>query len=108
VKCFHKHVLSFEVPSTFLSCNSLNKAVIIFSTLILSLCASYVCFAHSHFIEKPLIRILDDGPLISEVVLSHMKRNSRSCSSGQPFTLWIRALRTSMINRNNMDDSGSP
>jgi hypothetical protein len=70
VKCFHKHVLSFEVSSASLSCNSLNKTVMIFSTLILSLCASYVCFAHSRFVENPLIRILDDGPLISELVRS--------------------------------------
>jgi hypothetical protein len=28
-------------------------------------------FMHSRFIENHLIRILEDGPLISEVVLSH-------------------------------------
>jgi hypothetical protein len=34
------------------------------------LCALYVCFLHSHFIKNHLIWILEDGPLISEVVLS--------------------------------------
>jgi hypothetical protein len=33
--------------------------------------ASYVCLLHSHFIENQLIWILEHGPLISEVVLSH-------------------------------------
>jgi hypothetical protein len=28
-------------------------------------------YMHSRFIENHLIRILEDGPLISEVVLSH-------------------------------------
>jgi hypothetical protein len=32
--------------------------------------ASYVCFLHSRLIENHLIWILDDEPLISEVVLS--------------------------------------
>jgi hypothetical protein len=37
-----------------------------------------------------------------------MMRTPRSCSNGQPSALWIRALRTSMINRNIMRDNGSP
>jgi hypothetical protein len=28
-------------------------------------------YKHSHFVENHPIRILEDGPLISEVVLSH-------------------------------------
>jgi hypothetical protein len=37
---------------------------------IMSLYASYVCLLHSHHIENHPIWILQDGPLISEVVLS--------------------------------------
>jgi hypothetical protein len=29
-------------------------------------------YMHSHFLENHPIRILEDGPLISEVVLSHL------------------------------------
>jgi hypothetical protein len=29
-------------------------------------------YMHSRFVENHLIRILEDGPLISEVVLSHL------------------------------------
>jgi hypothetical protein len=32
--------------------------------------ASYVCLLYSQFIENHLIWILEDGPLISEVVMS--------------------------------------
>jgi hypothetical protein len=38
---------------------------------ILSLYASFVCLLHSRFIENRHIWILEDGPLISDVVLSH-------------------------------------
>jgi hypothetical protein len=31
-----------------------------------------VCLLHSRFIENQLIWILEDGPLISEVILSHL------------------------------------
>jgi hypothetical protein len=31
-------------------------------------------YMHSHFIENHLIRILEDGPLISDVVLSQIRR----------------------------------
>jgi hypothetical protein len=37
---------------------------------ILILFALYVCFLYSHFIENHPIWILEDGPLISEMVLS--------------------------------------
>jgi hypothetical protein len=36
----------------------------------LILYASYVCLLHSRFVENHPIWILEDGPLISEVVLS--------------------------------------
>jgi hypothetical protein len=34
--------------------------------------ASYVCLLHSRFVENHLIWILEEGPLISEVVLSQL------------------------------------
>jgi hypothetical protein len=39
---------------------------------IMVLNASYVCLLHSRFVENHPIRILEDGPLISEVVLSQL------------------------------------
>jgi hypothetical protein len=39
---------------------------------IMVLNASYVCFLHSCFVENHPIWILEDGPLISEVVLSQL------------------------------------
>jgi hypothetical protein len=39
--------------------------------------ASYVCLLHSPFIENHPIWILEDGPLISEVGLSHHHRKTR-------------------------------
>jgi hypothetical protein len=70
VKRFHKCVLSFEAPSASqplifkLKCNNL-----IFNKIMI-LNASYVCLLHSRFIENHSIWILEDRPLISEVVLS--------------------------------------
>jgi hypothetical protein len=34
--------------------------------------ALYVCLLHSRFIENDPIKILEGGPLISQVVLSHL------------------------------------
>jgi hypothetical protein len=39
----------------------------------------WVCI-HSHFVQNHLIRILKDGPLISEVVLSHPQAKSSLAS----------------------------
>jgi hypothetical protein len=39
---------------------------------IMVLNASYVCLLHSRFVENKPIRILEDGPLISEVVLPQL------------------------------------
>jgi hypothetical protein len=39
---------------------------------ILVLTVSYLCLLHSHFIENHLIWILEDGPLVSEMVLSQV------------------------------------
>jgi hypothetical protein len=41
-------------------------------------------YMHSHFVENHPIRILEDGPLISEVVLSHQLKLC-SCLDG----LWL-------------------
>jgi hypothetical protein len=51
-----------------LKCNNL------FFIEILILYASYVCLMHSRFIKNHPICILEDGPLISEVVLSHLSK----------------------------------
>jgi hypothetical protein len=72
VKCFRKYVLSFEAPYVLnlvifkLKCSNLifNKILVLY--------ASYVCLMHSRFIENHSIWILEDGPLISEVVLSQL------------------------------------
>jgi hypothetical protein len=59
-----KHFLLLHLVIFELKCNNLtfNK--------MLSLYASYVCLLHSCFIENHPIWILEDGSLISEVVLS--------------------------------------
>jgi hypothetical protein len=59
-----KHILLLNLVISKLKCSNLTF------NEILSLYASYVCLLHSHFIEDHLIWILEDGPLISEVVLS--------------------------------------
>jgi hypothetical protein len=61
---FLKHLLLRILVIFKLKCNNL-----IFNE-ILVLNALYVCLTHSLFIENHPILILDDGPLISEVVLS--------------------------------------
>jgi hypothetical protein len=57
-----KHILVLNLIIFKLKCNNL-----IFNEIMV-LNASYVCLLHSHFIEDDLIWILEDGPLISEVV----------------------------------------
>jgi hypothetical protein len=47
----------------------------------MSLYALYVCLLHSRFIENHSIWILEDGPLISEVVLSQ-------CDTSHTSQLW--------------------
>jgi hypothetical protein len=59
-----KHLLLLNLVISKLKCSNLTF------NEILSLYASYVCLLHSHFIEDHLIWILEDGSLISEVVLS--------------------------------------
>jgi hypothetical protein len=63
-----KHLLLLILVIFKLTCNNL-----IFNEIII-LNASYVCLLHSRFIKNQLIWILEDGPLISEVVLSHLIR----------------------------------
>jgi hypothetical protein len=82
LKCFHKHVLSFEalrllILAIFkLKCNNL-----IFNE-IMNLNASYVSLLHSCFVENHPIWILEDRPLISGVVLSHLHCYIGSLASG--------------------------
>jgi hypothetical protein len=64
-----KHLLLLKLVIFKLKCGNL-----IFNE-ILVLYAWYVCLMHSHFVENHPIWILEDGPLISEVVLSHLARN---------------------------------
>jgi hypothetical protein len=59
-----KHLLLLNLVIFKLKYNNL-----IFNEIMI-LNASYVCLLYSHFIENHLIWILEDGPLISEVVLS--------------------------------------
>jgi hypothetical protein len=59
-----KHLLLLNLAIFKLKCNNLNF------NEILVLYASYVCLMHSHFVKNHPIWILEDGPLISEVVLS--------------------------------------
>jgi hypothetical protein len=61
-----KHLLLLNLVIFKLKCNNL-----IFNEILI-LYASYVCLMHSHFIENHPIWILEDGPLISEVVLSQL------------------------------------
>jgi hypothetical protein len=59
-----KHLLLLNLVIFKLKCNNL-----IFNKIMI-LNASYVCLLHSRFIENHSIWILEDRPLISEVVLS--------------------------------------
>jgi hypothetical protein len=59
-----KHIPLLNLVIFKLKCNNL-----IFNEIMV-LNASFMCLLHSHFIEDHLIWILEDGPLISEVVLS--------------------------------------
>jgi hypothetical protein len=60
-----KHLLILILVIFKLKCNNL-----IFNEILI-LNVSYVCLLHSRFIENHLVWILEDGPLISKVVLSH-------------------------------------
>jgi hypothetical protein len=66
VKRFRKHVLLLIIVIFKLMCNNF-----IFNEIMV-LNASYVFYMHSRFVENHPIRILEDGPLISEGVLSHL------------------------------------
>jgi hypothetical protein len=61
-----KQLLLLNLVIFKLKCNNLivNKIMV--------LNASYLCLLYSHFIENHPIWILEDGPLISEVVLSQL------------------------------------
>jgi hypothetical protein len=61
-----KHLLLLNLVIFKLKCNNLTF------NEILSLYASYVCLLHSPFVENHSIWILEDGSLISEVVLSRL------------------------------------
>jgi hypothetical protein len=59
-----KHLMLLNFVVFKLKCNNLTF------NEILSLYDSYVCLLHSRFIKNRPIWILEDGPLLSEVVLS--------------------------------------
>jgi hypothetical protein len=59
-----KHLLLLNLVIFKTRCNNL-----IFNEILI-LYTSYVCLLHSRFVENHSIWILEDGPLISEVVLS--------------------------------------
>jgi hypothetical protein len=59
-----KHILLLNLVISKLKCSNLTF------NEILSLYVSYVCLLYSRFVEGHLIWILEDRPLISEVVLS--------------------------------------
>jgi hypothetical protein len=71
-----KHLLCLNLVIFILKCNNL-----IFNEIMV-LNASYVCLLYSRFIEDHLSWILEDGPLISEVVLSQYE--SLSPSNNEP------------------------
>jgi hypothetical protein len=60
-----KHLVILILIILKLKCNNL-----IFNEILI-LYASYMCLLHSRFIENHVIWILEDGPLIYEVLLSH-------------------------------------
>jgi hypothetical protein len=61
-----KHLLLLNLLIFKLKCNNfIFNEILVFNT-------SYVCLLHSRFIEVHPIWILEDGPLIFEVVLSHL------------------------------------
>jgi hypothetical protein len=60
-----KHLPLLNLVISKLKCNNLIfNEIMVFN-------ASYVCLLHSRFVENHPIWILEVGPLISEVVLSH-------------------------------------
>jgi hypothetical protein len=72
VKRFRKHVLSLKhLLLLNLLIFKLKRNNLIFNEIMV-LNASYVCLLHSRFVENHSIWILEDGPLISDVVLSHL------------------------------------
>jgi hypothetical protein len=63
-----KHLLLLILVIFKLKCNNM-----IFNKIMV-LNAFYVCLMHSRFVENHSIWILEDGPLISKVVLSQVQR----------------------------------
>jgi hypothetical protein len=63
-----KHLLLLNLVIFKLKCNNF-----IFNEIMV-LNASFVCLPHSHFIEDHPIWILEDRPIISEVVWSHARK----------------------------------
>jgi hypothetical protein len=61
-----KHLLLFNLVIFKLKCNNLTF------NEIMVLNASFVCLLHSRFIKDHPVWILEDGPPISEVVLSQL------------------------------------
>jgi hypothetical protein len=69
-----KYLLLLNLVIFKLKCNNL-----IFSEIMV-LNASYVCLLHSRFVEDHPIQILEDEPLISEVVLSQLLSELDHCN----------------------------
>jgi hypothetical protein len=59
-----KNLLYLNLVILKLECNNLTF------NEILGFYASYMCLLHSRFVKNHLLWILEDGPLITEVVLS--------------------------------------
>jgi hypothetical protein len=86
-----KHLLILILVIFKLKCNNL-----IFNEILI-LNVSYVCLLHSRFIENHLVWILEDGPLISKVVLSHFIWSNRSSIWGKGY---LSLMVTSFKERN--------
>jgi hypothetical protein len=78
-----KHLLLLNLIIFKLKCNNLIvNEIMVLNTL-------YVCLLHSHFIEDHPIWILEDGPLISEVVLSHQGLHHHDYHGTHQYHRWL-------------------
>jgi hypothetical protein len=73
-----KNLFYFNIVILKLKCNNL-----IFNKIMV-LNASYLCLLHSRFVKNHLIWVLEDGPLIFELVLSQSDPPRQGVSGGSP------------------------
>jgi hypothetical protein len=73
-----KNLFYFNIVILKLKCNNL-----IFNKIMV-LNASYLCFLRSRFVKNHLIWVLEDGPLIFELVLSQSDPPRQGVSGGSP------------------------